>query len=121
MNVIVRERNGECFAEGMQGTPLVRGVEDITTLIEVCLTHTLHRLLLYPENLTENFFDLSSREAGIILQRLRNYHIRLAIVRSPALQLSSRFGELLEDEKHGPYFRLFDKRSTAQAWLCTDR
>ncbi len=117
MNLTVRELNGQRFGEGPHGEPLIRDVEDVTTLIEVCLTHGLYRLLLYPENLTKDFFDLSSREAGMILQKLRNYHIRLAVVRSPELQLSSRFGDLLEDEKRGPYFRLFDKPGAAQAWL----
>ena len=73
----------------------------------------------YPENLPARFFDLSSGEAGQILQRLRTYHVRIALVRSPALQLSSRFAELLEEEQRGPYFRLFDARAEAQEWLCS--
>jgi hypothetical protein len=56
----------------------------------------------------------------MILQKLRNYHIRLAVLHSPTLQLSSRFGEMLEDESRKPYFRLFDKRSSALEWLCAD-
>lgn len=35
--------------------------------------------LLYAPNLTAKF-DLSSREAGAILQKLRDYRIRLAVV-----------------------------------------
>jgi hypothetical protein len=120
MHLIVRELNGQRFGEGPPGAPLVRDFEDVATLIEVCLTDRLHRLLLYPENLTQDFFDLSSREAGMILQKLRNYHIRLAVLHSPTLQLSSRFGEMIEDESRKPYFRLFDKRSSALEWLCAD-
>ena len=55
-----------------------------------------------------------------ILQKLRNYHIRLAVVRTPTLRLSSRFGEVLADENRGPHFRLFDERPAAQDWLCFD-
>jgi hypothetical protein len=88
-------------------------------LLEACYAHNTARLLLYPENLTPHFFDLSSGEAGAVLQKLRNYQVRLAIVRTPALQMSSRFGELLIDEQRGPWLRLCDDRDTAQAWLCT--
>jgi hypothetical protein len=97
---------------------LITRVDDVTALIECCLTHTIDRLILYPENLTDAFFDLSSGEAGAVLQALRNYRIRLAVVRTPALQVSSRFGEMQEDERRGPYFRVFDTRSSAEQWLC---
>src|SRR5262249_52994981 len=53
--------------------------------------------------------NLPSEEASSIF--------RLAIVRSPTLRLSSRFGELIADEHRGPYFRLFDERAAAQEWL----
>ena len=47
------------------------------------------------ENLTPAFFDLSSGEAGAILQKLRNYGIRLAVVCPPGrVLMSSRFGEM---------------------------
>lgn len=38
---------------------------------------------------------------GEILQKLRNYHIRLVIVRSPTLRLSRRFDQLMADESRG--------------------
>jgi hypothetical protein len=92
----------------------------VTAVIEASFYDATRRVLLYPENLTARFFDLSSGEAGEILQKLRNYHIRLAIVRTPELRLSSRFGELLADERGDPYFGLFDDRAAAEAWLCSD-
>ena len=87
------------------------------TFIEGCFEHGVYALLLYPENLTAGFFDLSSGEAGEILQKLRNYNVRLAIVRTPEQRLSSRFGELLADEGRGSYFRLFGDRQAAVEWL----
>ncbi len=118
MHIEFRDVQGQRFGEGLPGQPLIESSDDITKLIEA--DYTVHRFLLYPENLPANFFDLSSRQAGEILQKLRNYHIRLAVVHTPALQLSSRFGEMLADEMRGPYFRLFDERAEAQAWLCAD-
>lgn len=118
MEFTVHDLQGQRFVEGAPGQPLMGRVEDVVTVLEACFDNAAERLLLYSENLTEHFFDLSSGEAGEILQKLRNYRIRLAIVRAPTLQLSSRFGELMEDERRGSYFRLFDERAAAQEWLC---
>ena len=119
MQLTVCDVQGRRLLEGAPGQPLMASVEDLSRVLEACFENAAHNLLLYPENLTERFFDLSSGEAGAILQKLRNYHIRLAIVRSATLRLSSRFDELIADENRGPYFRLFDERSAAQEWLCS--
>ena len=117
MEFSLRDIQGHQFLEGTPGQPMLEQPDDISRAIEACFEHAVHALLLYPENLTKDFFDLSSGEAGEVLQKLRNYHIRLAIVRTPTLQLSRRFGELVADESRGPYFGLFDERSAAQGWL----
>ena len=74
--------------------------------------------LLHAENLTENFFDLSSGEAGAVLQKLRNYKIRIAVVYSPdSIRLSSRFSEMAAEEWRAGYFRLFESDRAAREWL----
>jgi hypothetical protein len=113
----VHESHGRTFVEGAPGRPLIGRPEDSTLAIGVCFEQGANALLLYPENLSGRFFDLSSGEAGEILQKLRNYNIRLAVVRTPELKMSSRFGELLADEARGPYFRLFDDRAAAAEWI----
>lgn len=117
MELIVREVDGQQVVEGPLGQPLLRRVTDLGILLETCFSHATTRILLYPENLTEHFFDLRSGEAGEILQKLRTYRLRLAIVSPPTLQLSRRFVELLADEQRGAYFRMFADRAAAQVWL----
>lgn len=64
------------------------------------------------------FFDLSSGDAGLILQKVRTYRIRLAIVVSPqTTTMSSRFGDMLADERQGRDFGLFTTREEAVRWL----
>ena len=76
--------------------------------------------MLYSENLPDRFFDLSSGEAGAILQKFRNYNIRLAIVCSSSVRLSQRFGEMVAEERRGRNFGLFETKDSARQWLSRD-
>jgi hypothetical protein len=63
---------------------------------------------------------VSSGDAGVILQKLRTYKIRLAVVCEPGrVRLSTRFGELLEQERRLPHFDVFETRAAAREWLMT--
>lgn len=117
MTLTLREANGQQFVEGAPGAAIVARAADAALLIEACFEHGASGLLLYPENLSGRFFDLSSGEAGEILQKLRNYNIRLAIVRPAGLQLSRRFEELLVDESRGRHFHVAHGRQAAVDWL----
>ena len=104
---------GVTIVEGPAGEPVLRRTQDATTIFEACFSaHTL-AALVYPENLTPRFFDLSSGEAGEILDKLRRFHVRLAIVCAPgSVTFSSRFREILSNE-----LRVFDARHEALRWL----
>lgn len=99
--------------EGTPGEPLMRRPQDATLVLEACFSAHVRTALLYPENLTPRFFDLSSGEAGDVLDKLRRYQVRLAIVcSSGSVNFSSRFKEILSDD-----LRVFDTRDAARAWL----
>lgn len=118
MELKLVERSGNVLVEGIVGRQLLHDESDAVNLIEFCFNHRAKRVLLYAENLTDRFFDLSSLEAGSILQKLRNYEIRLAVVWSQNSQsLSSAFRDLLLEENRGKYFRIFKGRDKAEAWL----
>jgi hypothetical protein len=96
----------------------MRSVEDVRDIVEQCLSHRVPRVLLYAANLTDRFFDLSSGEAGEILQKLFQYRIRVAIVRPPdAAPASRRFGEMMAEEASRGRVGLFDSIDAARAWL----
>lgn len=118
MTLAIVEDAGVKAVEGTPGQRVMSGVKDAGLVIEACLSARTRAALLYADNLTAAFFDLSSGEAGEILQKLRNYRIRLAVVCAPGqVQFSSRFGEMLAEERRGPYFGVFDTRADARAWL----
>ena len=118
MELTVAEEAGVRFVEGPPDLPLMRSIEDVALLVEACFSHRAGSALLYASNLTERFFDLSSGEAGAILQKLRNYRIRLAVVCTPdSVRFSSRFGEMVTEESRRGYFQVFESVQTAREWL----
>jgi len=104
---------GVTILEGDPDEPVIRRTDDASRLLEACFSARTKCALLYPANLTSRFFDLSSGEAGLILEKLRRFRIRLAVVCPPGtVTLSSRFAELRADD-----LRIFDARDDACAWL----
>ena len=106
------------FIEGAQDQPLMHRADDAGLLIEACFSTRVKAAVLYPANLTPAFFDLSSGEAGAILQKLRNYGIRVAVVCPPgSVSFSTRFGEMAEEETRGKHFGFVESRDAAREWL----
>ena len=106
------------FLEGPSDAPFMHRVEDVRSILEECFFHRVTAVLLYSPNLTQRFFDLSSGEAGEILQKLFQYGIRLAIVSLPgAPQPSKRFGEFMAEEASRRRVALCDSAHAARAWI----
>lgn len=118
MNLTLVEEDGASFVEGAPSDPFMAAAQDVDRLIEYCFAEGAQAALLYAANLPPAFFDLSSGAAGIVLQKLRIYRIRLAVVCPPGgAALSSRFTEMVADERRGSHFGLFEDRAAAVDWL----
>lgn len=106
------------FMATINGKRLLNSPDDVVDIIGACLENNVLSVLMYAENLTEGFFDLSSGEAGAILQKLRNYRIKLAIV-APGDEFpqSSMFRQMVVEESKGNDFRIFEDPGSAEAWL----
>jgi hypothetical protein len=114
----VVEDAGLRIVEGPPGQAFMRTVDDATLVLEACFAAGVDSTVLYAPNLTARFFDLSSGEAGAVLQKLRTYRIRLAVVcPEGSVRLSSRFGEMADEEKRGGYFGVFESVEAAWEWL----
>jgi len=108
----------ESFLEGPPGEPLLAGARDIDRVLEVCFAQQADAVLLHAANLPPAFFDLSSGEAGLVLQKLRNYRIRLAVVCPPGtVAFSTSFQALAAESSRGDWFRVFEARPAAAEWL----
>jgi hypothetical protein len=114
---VVQER-GVRMAEGAADRPFVATARDASKIVEGCFAAATRRALLYPANLPPGFFDVSSGDAGAILQKLRTYRVRLAVVCPPGtVTFSSRFADLMNAERRDGCFAVFESRDAAIAWL----
>lgn len=113
MGLIVSGDLGVPIVEGTPGEPLMRRAQDATLVLEACFSAGTRAVLLHPENLTPDFFDLSSGQAGEILDKLRRYQVRLAVVCPPGtVRPSSRFPEILSTD-----LQIFETGADARRWL----
>jgi len=118
VELAVIEEEGVRVVEGVPDEPFMSRVDDVNRLVEACLSNKTALALLYAGNLTRAFFDLSSGEAGTVLQKLRTYRVRLAVVCPPgSVRFSTRFGEMLAEERLRPHFGVFETRRDAREWL----
>jgi len=122
MEIRTVEENGVRFIEGTAGEGWLREPRDAGLVIEACFSAATRSALLYGSNLTPGFFDVSSRDAAELLQKLRSYHMRLAVVREQGVPAPSRrFNELLEAERRDGHFNVFEERESAVGWLTAAR
>ncbi|MFN8474302.1 MAG: DUF4180 domain-containing protein [Anaerolineae bacterium] len=117
MHLYIMDQNGRQFAEAADRDP-IRNTAEANDVLSFCFEHGTDRLLLYAENLPTGFFDLSTGAAGALLQRFRQYGLRVAVVWSPdVVKPTARFAEMVAEENRGPFFRMYEERGAAEAWL----
>jgi uncharacterized protein DUF4180 len=107
------EHDGVRMVEATPGERILERPQHASRILEACFSAQSRAAIVYPANLTARFFDLSSGEAGDVLQKIRMFGVRLAIVCAPGdARLSRRFTEILADD-----LKLFDTVDAARAWL----
>jgi hypothetical protein len=115
VNVIIR--NNKKYIEGIPSKQLMQTAGDILLLLEECANNDADLVMLYQENLPPRFFDLKTGEAGEILQKLRNYHIKMAVILTGEIAVTGRFAEMVTEEKRGRDFAVFNDKQEAEKWL----
>ncbi len=86
-------------------------------IVAASFNHNTQRLLLGPEILPTEFFELHTLFAGEFLQKLQNYQLRTAIVIDPNGNHNARFKEYLLEATQAKYSRIFTSREAALLWL----
>ena len=113
----LHQDNEVSFAEAAPGQLLVRSPREYSRVIEAGLSASTRCVLLYASNLPAAFFDLSSGQAGELLQKLQNYGMRVAIVDDGGMARSSRFGDMLAEARRRGILALTETRDEALSWI----
>lgn len=91
-----------------------------TAVIARCLEAGADAVLFLPGALPPAFFDLRTRLAGELLQKLANYRLRMAAVvpgLAEAIARSASFRDFAREANAGRLCRLVLDRDAAMAWL----
>lgn len=117
-SLAVSEEYGIRYLEGPAHGEFLRKTGDWTRLVEACSAAETRLILLHAANMPPRFFDLSSGEAAEIMQKLRVYGVRVALVCPPGkVQLSTHFPELIVEENQRTHFGFFETAEAAREWL----
>jgi hypothetical protein len=119
VDVEIIRRNNCVYIKGGAGRVLLTNERDLLDLISFCGEQDSNRLLLFAENLPQRFFDLRSGEAGSVLQKFSNYHMKVAAVLQTS-HIRGKFGEFVLETNRGRQFRVFESPEDAERWLVSD-
>lgn len=100
--------------------PQDAGRFDPADVITRCIESGQRRLLLDQAALPPEFFDLGTRIAGTLVQKLTQYEIRMAgVVPDPSIH-SQPFQDFAREAGRHAFFRFFPDREQAVAWLTSE-
>ena len=116
MEYEVIAHSGQSFVRPLPGGVWIAAENDAIALVQFCAEADTDRILLPAACLSPDFFRLSTRLAGLVLQKLANYRVKAAVVLDTAA-VQGKFYEFMLETNRGQTFRVFDDESRAAAWL----
>jgi PadR family transcriptional regulator AphA len=116
MNYQIKQKNGILYMLAQEGELLIGDEQDAIDLIALCGEENTDRLILFADNLSQEFFDLKTRLAGAVFQKFSNYRVKCAIVISPSLD-KGRFHEMLIEVNRQRSLHFFTGLEEAEDWI----
>jgi hypothetical protein len=101
-------------------------LDNVNDLLSDCYSIPRALILLREQNVSAEFFDLSTRVAGEILQKFTNYSVRSVLVVKTFEGKSDRFVEMASESTRkagralsdNEGFGVFTDEAEAAKWLC---
>jgi hypothetical protein len=116
MNYRIKQRNGILYMVAAEGELLVGDEQDAIDLIALAGEENTNRLILFADNLSQEFFDLKTQLAGAIFQKFSNYRVICAIV-IPAYLDKGRFHEMLIEMNRRSSIHFSASLEEAEEWI----
>jgi hypothetical protein len=118
MDYKVIEKEGGSYLEFIRmDTPISCDQDVLDNLISVCWENENDKAMLTENCFDEGFYRLRTGIAGGILQKLMNYHIRIALIITDTKLVRGKFEDFILEANKGSNFRVFDNQEEAIRWL----
>ncbi len=93
--------NNIAVAELTDNTFIINKVQDALDLMADVSCKDCNRMIVYENNLNKDFFDLSTRFAGEILQKFSNYQFKLVIIGDFSKYKSKSLQDFIRESNRG--------------------
>ncbi|MBU5439562.1 DUF4180 domain-containing protein [Tissierella sp. MSJ-40] len=102
MNIRTIIRNNTSIALVQSDEPIIIDIQSSLDLMATVKYETgCNRMALNKEAISEDFFNLSTRLAGEILQKFINYHMKFAIIGDFSIYSSKPLKDFIYESNHG--------------------
>lgn len=99
-----------------EGELLIGDEQDAVDLIALCGEENTNRLILFADNLSQEFFDLKTGLAGKVFQKFSNYRVKCGLVIHSQMD-KGRFHEMLVELNRQQSIHFFTKLEEAEEWI----
>ena len=116
MKVKVMNENGIDVSVVNSDEVLIKDVQSaLDLMMNVLYNNGCERVAINKEAICEEFFDLSTRLAGEILQKFVDYHIKIAVVGDFSKYTSTSLRDFIYESNNGRHvFFLTDEKQAVQ-------
>jgi hypothetical protein len=117
MNLTVRALNDRMVAELFSDHAEINQVDDALDLLGHASYLGATVIVIREKNLCPEFFDLSTRIAGEILQKFSNYHMKLAIIGDFSKYPGKSLKDFIRESNKGGHVVFVSSMEEAQSKL----
>lgn len=119
MNYRVVNKNNIKYIEFVSETWKLSSEQDVVDCISICMENDVYTIIFPSNVLSEDFFNLKTRLAGMTLQKFINYHVKVATIIEDEERYNDRFKEMIMEANKGNNFRTFKNIADAESWIST--
>lgn len=113
MNIETHHLKDSKVAEIISSSIVINNAEDGLNLLGNLYYEGFDSIIIYEQNIADNFFDLKSGIAGEILQKFSNYRVRLAIVGDFSKYLSKSMDAFIHESNKSKQINFLPNREVA--------
>lgn len=117
MNYKIIENDKKKYIEIISSTLPLSTENDALDLVALSREYDTGLLMIHYDALSEDFFNLKTKSAGLMIQKFVNYGIKTAVVLPSELILKGSFKKMYTETNRGNHFRMYQNKDDAEKWL----